>query len=131
MPVAPTPEVALTPTLAIAKALADATRLRMLLALEPGELCLCQFIELFQLSPSTLSKQANVLHAAGLIERRKDGRWVFYRLAGRGAPPRVRPALRWARAALADDATIATDRERLAAIRCQDPRELTACYNPS
>ena len=45
-----------------AKALADANRVRALLALEGGELCVCQIVALLGLAPSTVSKHLSVLH---------------------------------------------------------------------
>jgi ArsR family transcriptional regulator, arsenate/arsenite/antimonite-responsive transcriptional repressor len=45
-------------------------------------LCLSQIIELLGLAPSTVSKHMAILHQAGLAETRKDGRWIYYRLAG-------------------------------------------------
>jgi ArsR family transcriptional regulator len=63
------------------KALGDETRLRAVVALVGGELCVCQFTELFEMAPATVSKHLSILHRAGLIERRKEGRWVYYKLA--------------------------------------------------
>ncbi len=79
----------------IGLALSDTTRVRLLFALRGGELCVCQLIELVGLSPSTVSKHLSILRDAGMVESRKEGRWVHYRLAerpgfpvvGRRAPP--------------------------------------------
>ena len=65
------------------KALADEPRLRALCALRGGELCVCQLIALLELSPSTVSKHLSILRSARLVESRKDGRWMYYRLATR------------------------------------------------
>ena len=62
-------------------ALSDETRLRLLLALRHGERCVCQLIELAGLAPSTVSKHLSILRDAGLLDSRKEGRWVYYRLA--------------------------------------------------
>jgi len=67
--------------LSITKALGDETRVRALLSVKDGELCLCQIIEVLGLAPSTVSKHMNVLQQAGLVQRRKRGKWHFYRLA--------------------------------------------------
>jgi DNA-binding transcriptional ArsR family regulator len=67
----------------VLKALADETRLRALCALRNGELCVCQLIALLDLSPSTVSKHLSILRSARLVESRKDGRWMYYRLATR------------------------------------------------
>lgn len=79
----------------ITKALADENRLRALFALNQSELCLCQIIELLGLAPSTVSKHMSILRQARLVENKKDGRWMYYRLAGNDADPMVREALDW------------------------------------
>jgi DNA-binding transcriptional ArsR family regulator len=48
--------------LAIAKALADENRTRVLMFLRAGELCVCQIMEMMGLAPSTVSKHLNILH---------------------------------------------------------------------
>ena len=68
--------------MAVIKALADENRVRVLLALGAGELCVCQIVELLGLAPSTVSKHLSILKQARLVESRKEGRWMFYR-AGR------------------------------------------------
>ena len=67
--------------IAVTKALSDTNRVRALMALRKGELCVCQIIELLGLAPSTVSKHMSVLKQAGLVDSRKDSRWVYYRLA--------------------------------------------------
>jgi len=107
--------------LAVTKALSDENRVRMLLSLQGRELCLCQIIELFRLAPSTVSKHMGVLHQARLVDRRKEGRWTYYRQAGRDAPAPVRGAIRWIRQAGADDPKARGDAERLEVILKIDP----------
>lgn len=114
--------------LTLTKALGDETRLRALSALREGELCLCQLIEVLGLAPSTVSKHMTVLQQAGLVARRKEGRWHFYRLAGSGTPPRVLELLAWTLEELADDPTAARDAARLVSVRGRDLVELSACY---
>ena len=117
--------------LAIAKALSDESRLRALLAVKDGELCLCQIIDLLGLAPSTVSKHMTLLHQAGLLERRKRGRWHFYRLADDGAPPQVKKVLDWVLESLRDDPVIGEDARRLGSIRRKDLEDLSACYRNS
>ncbi|MFQ5914194.1 MAG: ArsR/SmtB family transcription factor [Nitrospinota bacterium] len=100
----------------VAKALADESRVRMLLSLRGGELCVCQIIEICGLAPSTVSKHMSILKQAGLVEGRKSGRWIYYRLAGEDAPAMVREALDWVQSSLARDQTIAEDGRYLKAI---------------
>lgn len=71
----------------VLKALADENRLRALGALRGGELCVCQLIALLELAPSTVSKHLTILRAARLVESRKEGRWMYYRLAGECPTP--------------------------------------------
>ena len=88
----------------ITKALSDANRVRILLALRRRELCVCQITELFGLAPSTVSKHLSVLNHAGLVQSRKTERWVYYRLADRTAPVTAREALDWVHKSLAQTA---------------------------
>ncbi|NQU38590.1 MAG: winged helix-turn-helix transcriptional regulator [Lentisphaerae bacterium] len=110
--------------LAITKALSDPNRVRMLCALRDGELCVCQLIELLGLAPSTVSKHLSVLNHAELIESRKEGRWVYYRLPRkRGLDVAARMTNETFRA-LADSNAISADDRRLKAIREANVEEL-------
>ena len=63
------------------KALADRNRLRIVAALlQADELCACQIIELIGVSGATASRHLGILQHAGLVESRKDGRWVHFSL---------------------------------------------------
>ena len=108
----------------ITKALADENRVRALLALRKGELCVCQITELFGLAPSTISKHLSILFQAGLVESRKDGRWIYYQLPGKDAQVVVREALDWIEKALADSPHVLEDNKQLKKILRQDPAEL-------
>jgi len=117
--------------LAVAKAVSDVNRVRALCALRDGELCLCQLIDLLHLAPSTASQHLSVLHGAGLVERRKEGRWHYYRLAGRGAPKVVRRAIAWTLEAVGGEVEIVKDTKKLCCVRRKDLKELTGCYSGS
>jgi len=68
--------------LKIMKALADKNRTRIIAALWGfDELCACQITEFLQVSGATASRHLGILQKAGLVSSRKDGRWVYYRLA--------------------------------------------------
>ena len=110
--------------MAITKALADENRVRMLLALRGGELCVCQITELFGLAASTISKHLSILYRAGLVDSRKAGRWMYYRLPGKEAPAAARGAVRWAATSLKDSPRVAEDAARLKKILAMDPAEL-------
>ncbi len=110
--------------MAVTKSLADENRVRMLLALQKQELCVCQIIELVKLAPSTVSKHMSILRAARLVDARKDGRWMYYRIAGPDSSPIVRGAIEWARKSLADDPQITGDMIRLEQILKMDAHKL-------
>ncbi len=114
--------------ISITKALADESRVRALLALRDGELCLCQIIDLLGLSPSTVSKHMDVLQQAGLVERRKEGRWHYFRLANHQATPVVRRAIKWLLESLQDEPVVIGDAKKLCCVRQKDRRELSVCY---
>jgi len=65
------------------KALADPTRMRILLAMKQGELCVCDLSHLLGMSQSAISHQLRVLRDNRLVSWRREGRQVFYRLADR------------------------------------------------
>ena len=108
----------------ILRALADENRVRILLALSRGELCLCQIIELLHLAPSTVSKHMSILRQAHLVKARKQGRWVYYSLPGEDAPAEVAQALAWVRDSLAQAVEVAEDAKCLTEILKVDPEQL-------
>ena len=62
------------------KALADPLRLRVIEALAGGERCVFELTGELGLAQSKLSFHLKVLKAAGLLESRQEGRWIYYRL---------------------------------------------------
>ena len=74
----------------VIKALADENRVRVLLAVQGRELCVCQIVELLGLAPSTVSKHIAILRQARLVDSRKEGRWMFYRAADADSPVEAR-----------------------------------------
>ncbi len=62
------------------KLFADGTRLRILLALDMEELCVCDLCEILEMNKSAVSHQLRVLKDAHLVYSRKEGRNVFYSL---------------------------------------------------
>ena len=63
------------------KALSDDTRLRMVAILAHGELCVCHVEEALGLPQSTASRQLGILKDAGIVAGRRQGTWIYYRLA--------------------------------------------------
>ncbi len=106
--------------LTITKALSDENRVRVLMALDVGELCVCQIIELLNLAPSTVSKHMSILKQARLVEGEKNGKWVYYRLPG-DLRKAAAEAIEWAQRHLVSDATVKKDAKNLRAIIKQHP----------
>lgn len=70
------------------KALGDPVRLRLFSLLSSGqELCVCHLTDALELPQSTISRHLAVLRNAGLVETRRDGKWIHYRLSGDMAEP--------------------------------------------
>ena len=111
----------------ITKALSDSNRVRALMALHHQELCVCRIIELLQLAPSTVSKHLSLLKQAGLIESRKEGRWMHYRLPDTQNIEAWK-SLDWVFQALENSAQVAADQKRLEQIIAIDLEELTQIY---
>jgi ArsR family transcriptional regulator, arsenate/arsenite/antimonite-responsive transcriptional repressor len=114
--------------LSIAKALSDESRLRALIAVKDGELCVCQIIEVLGLSPATVSKPMSILEQAGLVLRRRRGKWRYYRLADGTASRAARSALAWVIEDLRDDPRLGEDARKIRKVRRQDLEVLSACY---
>lgn len=67
---------------ALFKLIADQTRLRCLVLLSThGELCVCEFVQALDLSQPKVSRHLATLRAAGFVEARRQGQWMFYRLS--------------------------------------------------
>ena len=63
------------------KALADPTRLRILGLVAGGEVCVCHLHEALGIPQPTASRHLAYLRRAGLVDGRRQGLWVYYRLA--------------------------------------------------
>ncbi|WP_407375290.1 ArsR/SmtB family transcription factor [Methanobrevibacter sp.] len=66
---------------AILKSLADPTRLKIIYLLKNGELCVCQILEVIDKSQSTVSHHLNMMKKEGVLSARKQGKWIYYKLA--------------------------------------------------
>jgi len=111
-------------TLRITKALADTQRLRILMLLRGGELCVCQIVEVLGLAPSTVSRHLSLLSAVDLVVSRKDGRWAYYRLPATSAPSTAFAVQQWLATALERDISIRTDQKKLRIAAASDPDAL-------
>lgn len=64
----------------VMKAMSDPNRVRILKLLEEKELCVCELTELLGLAQSTVSKHLKLMDDAELVESRRDGAWIIYRI---------------------------------------------------
>ena len=95
------------------RAAGDPTRLRLLLLLRQAELTVSELIEIVGQSQPRVSRHLKLLGEAGLVERFKEGSWVFCRAADRGTGAELGAAI----AGLADPALQQADKARLAQVR--------------
>ncbi|GAB1354985.1 MAG TPA: metalloregulator ArsR/SmtB family transcription factor [Candidatus Rifleibacterium sp.] len=98
-------------TLNTLKVLAEESRLRIFMALNDHELCVCQIVVLLGLAASTTSKHLALMYQAGVIDQRKVGRWAYYRVSKTWK--QQHRLSEWLVDELADSEKIAADRERL------------------
>lgn len=61
-------------------ALADKTRLRLLNLMREDEICVCFFTEVLEESQPKVSRHLAYLRNAGIVEARRDGKWMHYRI---------------------------------------------------
>ena len=66
------------------KALADESRLAIMLSLQSGEKCACSLIKELEINQSTLSHHMRILCDAALVNCRKDGKWMYYSISQDG-----------------------------------------------
>ena len=106
---------------ALFRALGDETRLRILGLLLAGEVCVCDIYESLKIPQPKASRHLAYLRRSGLVETRRQGLWIHYRLANSSDPviAAVRDAVRHA---LTHVETVRKDGERL--------RKRTGCCAP-
>ncbi|MHA6718114.1 ArsR/SmtB family transcription factor [Sphingomonas sp. RS6] len=104
----------MTEPLAIFRALADSTRLRIVALLRAMELSVGELAQVLGQSQPRVSRHVKILCDAGLADRRKEGSWVFVAL---GARPVIDPVLATLDAWGAEDHWQVADQARLAAVR--------------
>jgi demethylmenaquinone methyltransferase/2-methoxy-6-polyprenyl-1,4-benzoquinol methylase/ArsR family transcriptional regulator len=105
----------LDPVLAALNAAGEQTRLRLLALLAESELTVSEVVAILGQSQPRVSRHLKLLVEAGVVERRREGAWAFFRLASTGAAGRLaRGVVDWLDAA---DPVLAGDRARLAEVR--------------
>jgi len=112
-------EIDVRPLTRLFKALADETRVRIVALLAHGELCVCHIEAVLALPQPTVSRHLAVLRNAGVVEMRRDGLWVLYRLAKQTDADCERQ-LRALAAAFAPCGALRADLDRLRKLRGPD-----------
>jgi len=93
------------------KAAAEPTRLRLLVLCAHAELTVSDLVQILGQSQPRLSRHLKLLAEAGLLERNREGSWVFFRLAHEGAAAALAQTL--VDALPEDDSTVQRDLQRL------------------
>lgn len=99
------------------QALGDNTRLRLLNLMGDQELCVCYFVEILAQPQPKISRHLAYLRTAGIVDARRDGKWMHYRIVMPPHPGAVR-ILRQTLSALRDEKAMQTDRTRLVKACC-------------
>lgn len=97
------------------KAAAEPTRLRILVLLRGGELNVKDLMQILRQSQPRISRHLKLLFEAGLVERFREGSWVYFRLSEQARFGELAGLL--TEAVDTADADIARDRERLEAVK--------------
>lgn len=98
-------------------ALADITRLRILNLMRDGEVCVCFFSEALGESQPKISRHLAYLRKSGLVETRRDGKWIHYSIES-GLTEHARKILDEALKWIDGESLGATDRENLMNVCC-------------
>jgi ArsR family transcriptional regulator len=69
------------PLTRVFRALGDETRVRIVALLVHGERCVCHLENALDLSQPNCSRQLGILKMAGIVDSRRDGTWVYYRIS--------------------------------------------------
>ena len=67
------------------KALGDENRIHILRILQSGERCACKLLEELQITQPTLSHHMRILCDSGIVNGRKEGKWMYYSISEEGA----------------------------------------------
>lgn len=72
-------------TIRVFKAFCDENRLSILSLLRTGEKCACDLLEDLRITQPTLSHHMKILCDAGIVQGRKEGKWVYYSIDQEGS----------------------------------------------
>jgi ArsR family transcriptional regulator len=112
------------------QALGDATRLRLLNLMGDQELCVCYFVQILAQPQPKISRHLAYLRRAGMVESRRDGKWMHYRIippTDAGAAKLLSQTLAW----LKQDRAMQADRARLGKACCTPVKFVTLQAAPA
>ena len=95
------------------KVLSDESRLRVLNLLMERECCVCEVMQVMEISQSKASRILSALYDAGILRLRREGRWALYSMDVDGMKDYAKDILTGVTKALDRSAVAAQDRERL------------------
>lgn len=100
-----------------AKAISDETRLRILNLLLVGECCVCEVMQVLDISQTRASRNLNILYDAGFLKVRREGLWAYYSIDRSGLKDYISLLLDSVELGLSGIELAALDREHLKGIR--------------
>jgi ArsR family transcriptional regulator, arsenate/arsenite/antimonite-responsive transcriptional repressor len=100
------------------RAFSDRTRLRILQLLLKGEMCVCDIVRITRVPQPKASRHLAYLLRAGLLEKRKQGLWAYYRLTS-AASPFHRSLIKCLQECFRDVPELAVDAKRASRTCCQ------------
>ena len=106
-----------TRLVALCRALADRTRLRILNLLGPNEVCVCFLVEVIGGPQARISRHLAYLRRAGIVSARRLGKWMQYRVVEPPEEP-LAGLFRAVRDSLATDPELQRDQQRLERLCC-------------
>ncbi|WP_353062484.1 metalloregulator ArsR/SmtB family transcription factor [Tunturibacter psychrotolerans] len=105
-------------------ALTDPTRLRLLNLMDGREVCVCYFVEILKQGQPKISRHLAYLRRAGIVEARRDGKWMHYRIE-RPDDPKVASILDATLHSFKGDRDMQADLARLEKACCEPQRFVT------
>ena len=110
-----------------AKTLTDPARVRVLNLLMQRECCVCEVMDVLDISQVNASRYCSALKDAGFLAMRREGKWKHYRVAYKACSPVLKDMLDSVRETASSDTVLADDIKRLGSA---SRREL-GCLAPS
>ena len=107
--------------------LSDESRLRALNLIQERECCVCEVMQVMQISQSKASRILSALYDVGVLKLRKEGRWAYYSIDPQATEGDTGEILAGVRSALANDPAALDDLERLKKAQRLGPSCGTEC----